>query len=411
MNKTDSSFKRDTSKINLNIEGLRGICAITVVFAHVFGNNILGFKSNSFLSYINFAHNAVLVFFILSGYVIGLNYNPPDFSKKQYLFKRWLRIYPIYFITLLFVFAIEPSLSLSKVIGNLLLISGPLPKVSTNGPLWSIHYEVFFYLFFLIINKTQKGIIFQMAFFTLLAVLIYINTHWPQIIGGYFAGVVFWLSGFLLSKLPTEVTHSKIRIVCLLLLLMAVNHISPGTIFLNRLGFKNEFKDIISFADLFSLPICILLILEGCNIKLVSWIKPTLYIISFSFPILILLYLAYAGRITENERWIVCLVALFFSFIFYFIRQDSNILKKFAFWGSISYALYIIHYPIGLFLGRIYTANTLFEKVLLFTIWACIVTLLASLLEIKLQKKIKDKFNNSKVVSYYPSNATRVTNN
>lgn len=378
---------------NLNLEGLRGICALTVALSHVLANQILSLEFNSWITYAHFSHAAVLVFFILSGYVIGLSNNNSDFSKKTYLSKRWIRIYPIYFTVVIFCFTIEPQLDLVKIFGSLLLLIGITPALQTNGPLWSIHYEALFYLLFLIVPKGKKSILIQGAIYLVFALIIYISPKIPQIIGGYFTGFIFWLTGLLLSKLPQELSSKKGKIISMLLLLLATNHIVPGAVILNQLGLENEMKGMVSFADIFFLPSCILIIIEVCQIKLRPILRIFLLLISYLFPLLIMFYLILTGRIFESERWLISSFAILLSFLFLLLPQKIVLLRKFAFWGSISYALYIVHYPIGKLLEAIYIPTKLLDKIILIVIWFLSTVTISWLLEIKFQKKFRRLFN------------------
>lgn len=84
------------------LEGLRGLAALWVAYSHIF---FYEFKLDpayhptfSFGSLFNAAHGGILIFFALSGYVIGLT-NQLPFTKSnaiRYLLRRFIRLYPIY---------------------------------------------------------------------------------------------------------------------------------------------------------------------------------------------------------------------------------------------------------------------------------------------------------------------------
>src|SRR4051812_9204490 len=92
---------------NNKLEGLRGLCAVVVAISHFLTFNF--FQSfeipyYNFLVHLEFAHEAVLIFFVLSGYVIGLNHINTPCNKKNviaYLKKRALRLYPIYVLAVI----------------------------------------------------------------------------------------------------------------------------------------------------------------------------------------------------------------------------------------------------------------------------------------------------------------------
>lgn len=158
------------------LESLRGVAALVVLFHHVFvifrprfaplRNAVPWFyEVLQFISDLNLL--AVLFFFVLSGFVIQLSQQDADFRLpgrvKTYMIKRARRILPLYFlalaVTLLFGFLSDNlsdrSFSGRNLVGNLLFLqtsaafeeSWVIP-FGKNGPLWSLSYEVFFYLFF-----------------------------------------------------------------------------------------------------------------------------------------------------------------------------------------------------------------------------------------------------------------------
>lgn len=158
------------------LDSLRGLAASIVVFHHVFvfhlkwfantiGEDSFLFRLSAFISDLN--HDAVLFFFVLSGFVIRLSTNKLDLTKKHdlnyYLYKRFRRILPLYWITLAVTLILglfhghpqlEESYGLLTLFGNLLFLQTSdqvgsywVASYGENGPLWSLAYEMFFYLF------------------------------------------------------------------------------------------------------------------------------------------------------------------------------------------------------------------------------------------------------------------------
>jgi peptidoglycan/LPS O-acetylase OafA/YrhL len=92
--------------LNTNLEALRGFAALMVVLGHVIQLSFIFNGDYEFIrrafNYMFPTHTMVLVFFLLSGYVIGLNYGKQHyFDIKLYLRKRLVRLYPIYIISIL----------------------------------------------------------------------------------------------------------------------------------------------------------------------------------------------------------------------------------------------------------------------------------------------------------------------
>lgn len=148
-----------------------------VVFHHVFVNNSEKFEDGlrnhtfilvvcRFLSDLN--HLAVLFFFVLSGFAIALANRNIDLSTKDgincYLYRRFRRILPLYWLAIIFTALIgiitgmswlNSSYSFLNLLGNIFFLQTPIgisnawfSPFGQNGPLWSLSYEMFFYLFF-----------------------------------------------------------------------------------------------------------------------------------------------------------------------------------------------------------------------------------------------------------------------
>lgn len=156
------------------LDSFRGLAAFLVVFHHVYTRFYYLYDVKHFASVHNIFHfiselnrEAVLFFFILSGFSIRLSLrNGMPVTKpllNDYLFRRFNRILPLYLIaialTALTGVIIEQlntkDFSLPNLFGNLLFL-----QISTsykgywfspygnNGPLWSLSFEMFYYLFF-----------------------------------------------------------------------------------------------------------------------------------------------------------------------------------------------------------------------------------------------------------------------
>ena len=149
-----------TAKRIVILDSLRAIAAGLVVFHHwwvAYPRITTDFVGNvgEFLSNLNYL--AVLFFFSLSGFSIGIKYY--DFrgipEVLKYLRKRFRRIVPIAYLALLISFVFSPSkFSPVELFGNLFFLQTPehlnlwFAPFCGNGPLWSLSYEVWFYLFF-----------------------------------------------------------------------------------------------------------------------------------------------------------------------------------------------------------------------------------------------------------------------
>lgn len=110
----------------------------------------------------SFGQEAVLVFFLLSGFVIFANERDRSARPRGYYLRRLRRIYPPMLVAMAVSTAlwglglIDPSPTWQSAFGTLFAlqdISFLKPGVITdpylgNDPLWSLSYEIFFYLIF-----------------------------------------------------------------------------------------------------------------------------------------------------------------------------------------------------------------------------------------------------------------------
>lgn len=180
-------------KLN-QLAGLRGICAWWVVFFHS-----LGLMSNvpaPLASFLSQGYLAVDLFFLLSGFVIFLNYHAAlakNFPRSvgKFYWNRFTRIYPLHFVMLggyLMLFcafyffsksgSAPDSYTLSSFIQSFFLIHMWVGSDLTwNVPSWSISSEWFVYLFFplmvFLLNHYRSRIAWHLLAIALLAATLH----------------------------------------------------------------------------------------------------------------------------------------------------------------------------------------------------------------------------------------------
>jgi len=200
------------------LEAIRGFASIYVVLHHLFDDKLVIFGKNlSFL--FKFGQEAVILFFVLSGFVIYYAYTTgKDKSFKTFFSKRFLRIY----IPLILVFLTDTLLHIQygyvfktydfyTLGGNLLMLQDIVslkpnvicPPYLGNSPLWSLSYEWWFYLIFFFLFRRFKENASIIAYITgTVAAATYI--FYPNFVNRELMYLVIWWAGADIAKLYIE---------------------------------------------------------------------------------------------------------------------------------------------------------------------------------------------------------------
>jgi peptidoglycan/LPS O-acetylase OafA/YrhL len=131
------------------LDGLRGLAAISVVLFH-YTNNSNPYSDE--VIFFEFGHYGVELFFIISGFVISLTLQRKktfwDFWKA-----RFYRLFPIYWFCMILTFMLTSFIGLDYMQKSLLQFFLNVPMISRfigadfiDGVYWSLQYELFFYL-------------------------------------------------------------------------------------------------------------------------------------------------------------------------------------------------------------------------------------------------------------------------
>lgn len=147
------------------LDWIRFLAALCVVLGHIRGQVFVDYgsldsTSQSFLVAAFFAvtrlgHEAVVVFFVLSGYLVGgraiERARCGSFYLIDYAIDRATRIFlplvPAVALTYLVQLLTSSTDPAQVVLGNVLGVQGiATPVMHLNGPLWSLAYEIWFYI-------------------------------------------------------------------------------------------------------------------------------------------------------------------------------------------------------------------------------------------------------------------------
>jgi len=403
-NRSDRSSEKNSS-YDSNLEGIRGLAALSVASFHVlFLKNFLDptYHPNIYFGYLQAGRSAVLLFFVLSGYVIGLT-TTKEFSIQQahnYILRRAIRILPIYVIAICFAVLAEPKEKLNIVLGNLFFLQNfdkyfdfSLEPIAGNAAVWSLNYEIIYYLVFILVWWLRPKILDLFLGALLISVIGWFVPLFPQFISGYATGWIFWLSGLLLAwkVQPSSHKESFFPLISYILLFHATDHFATGKWILNTLCFPNPVASFVNFPELTTLPICILIICEITGRYFYGF--NYLRLLCFLLPIFHLSVIIWQGGVLQEPKLVAASLFTILAILLFKYNTSVNILKKMSFMGSISYAFYLLHMPIAILMHKYFPwQGTVLTFSLGLLIWLVIAISLSSFLELVIQPKVKFYF-------------------
>jgi len=333
----------ENKKINLAfLDGIRGLAAFYVLVSHARwllwegytdgyllhpeAYNLFDKSLMYFFSLFRWGRASVLLFFVLSGFVIHLRYannfvkfgDNAKFDFFDFFKRRARRIYPAFVFALIFTYFIDQIgifnnysiyfwgthygeinryihqfFDLKTLAGNLLFVMDTYTRVwGSNGPFWSLKYEWWFYMFYpLFWYLSRKNIYLATAMlFILFLGTIFISNWYIELLQVVFSMMLSWWFGVLLAD-----------------------------IYVGRLKIK------------------------------------FIYLSGFSFLIIPLAFKNLLGAVLYDTLWALGFMGIL-AFLF-FLKQKNFELKwlyKLKWLGDMSYTLYLIHFPILVLLSGWY---------------------------------------------------------
>ena len=339
------------------LEAVRGFAAMYVVFFHLLPQKIYLFGLN--VGYLfRFGSEAVIVFFVLSGFVINYTYSKSnDKSFKIYFSRRFVRVY----IPLLFIFLLAyliKCLSVNGVanpewkilIGNLFMLQDVIsqkpnvivPSYMANGVLWSLSYEWWFYMLFFFLATKFKGDNLNKAVyvFTIFAALSYLI--YPFIVNRVIMYFAIWWVGVIFSDLYIQnkaINFKSIKpITIVLFIIISILSINMALNF--------------SYTKVYSYP-------------LVAY--PFIELRNFIFAIIVM----FGAIIWKNLKWI----------------GFDLLIGKFKYFAPFSYVIYISHHYLVIEASYLHFLNNVIIE---HTLYILIMLTFSYLLEVIVYNRIKN---------------------
>lgn len=279
---------------------VRWAAALVVVLGHAdmylaqFGGNPERWTSFGYLG--AHSHAAVMVFFVLSGYVVAYATEKKaergSYGLRAYFLDRWSRIYSVLLLAIVFTLSTDfvgSNLSLSyrdpslipqsglalRLFANIFAlqgIQGYRIQLGSNPALWSIGYEFIFYLMYGLLffqNQLFRRRWVASLLFTIALVVI----GWKMAV--YFG---IWLMGVLAYRVTraSPLAGFKISPWLLLLTLIAANHL---------INFTNGFELPEIFQDVLFAGVIAALLIVDCPPPQ-HWLTPVnAYLAEFSYSL------------------------------------------------------------------------------------------------------------------------------
>lgn len=279
----------------IGFDYIRGLSCLLVILYHYTARyeELFGFDIKPVLTF-KMGYMGVATFFILSGYLTIYNIDE-KISVKKYLQKKFLRLYPCYWLCLFITFIVtrmalpERAVSPIEALLNMTMLQSFFGIKLVDGAYWTLACELLFYIFVLIsVVIMKKKSIMPLICFLLLSLLVISDFFDYQ----YLFRILnrFLIDGY-------------------------------GYMFMSGM--------MIYYINLNSYRFCAFITILMCLV--VQYFSHNFtYFVFFSVNIIVVILLA-TGRIEiSNEK----------SFV-------TKLLQPFFFVSNISYALYLLHQNIG----------------------------------------------------------------
>lgn len=380
------------------------------------GHIVLLYQPYNFLPEYEFAiktvfgygHQAVLLFFIVSGFSIAYSSSDLDIydhkSIRDYFFKRFRRIYPLFFIALLISLIILFITKTQSDIIRLVLsfffltdiaagaISYPIP---TNFPIWSLSYEVVYYILFPFLILFYKKIGQHKTFILFLTIGLISGIvgflKWPNHIFNILQYYWIWIGGAIIADAYLKNKTFRFSFIPGLLVLFVAFMLT-----IERINIVSDWCWSMFFLTIF---LAFFVNKEQINIQ-----KKLLNLLIGLVSVSICYYLTYFNIIVIHSDLLrYVLIGLGFSSLllsiiplYYFKNLSRYLIKPFVFSGSYSYALYIIHWPLimlSVFLYKMFEGGSVSLMVFTITINIFLIFMVSRYLELGIQPWIAKILN------------------
>lgn len=225
----------------VGLDILRGLACLVVWMNHVrvATDYFVDAKYNFMQSFMAWGREAVVIFFVLSGIVINMStQNKTD--RLQYFRKRFLRIYPIFFVILVVCYIADyfifcNPVNWANIVGNI-FIQGMWPKfivptVPYDTATWSIACEAFFYVVFGIFFTANRRMVVWIWMALSIASIIFRLNHEYYLGAQYQFAILMnnsflWLLGYLIYEYRDRIYANTQVALCGLMMVPLITRLN-----------------------------------------------------------------------------------------------------------------------------------------------------------------------------------------
>jgi len=182
-----------TGEYSATLDAYRGLAALLVATAHFWHTShpVFNATQQTWMHFLAYGSKAVPIFVCLSGYLIFRSIRRIKSLEdiRRYVVRRFLRIYPAYFASVLLCIAFfQTEISTKNILAEIFMLRTFGYPIYANPVSWSVYVEVMFYLIAPLLVVFPGRVIFLMsALFFLVCSTLDDGSTRPLLLWRYFA--------------------------------------------------------------------------------------------------------------------------------------------------------------------------------------------------------------------------------
>ena len=358
-----------------SLELIRGLASLDVFLWHVLNDNIGFVHIPGLYRAVAWARESVIVFFVLSGYVIALSQQRKHRDAPRFFKARVKRILPIYLVALAVALLVTAALHASctpwQVVGHLLFLQSYeghlVPPLQINGTLWSLGTEFEFYILFTLILICRKpGLLWLWWWLSIAGMLIryfgYFGSGAQGLLLEFLGLSPCWLLGYFAAGFRDTRSFSFLQSVALFVMIPMVSWANFGAPIYGADGFDD--------LKCFFLALLIVPLIHALAVR---QLYPGARPVRNGWGVVIITYICLAvyaltHPMASMTMMMIYAIAPLIIFLMVYgcsgrgmtgIFHSEAFRRTAIFMGGASYALYAIHTPLMFWVEHVISNRTL----------------------------------------------------